>query len=99
MRVLNQSSALLGPAGKSKCRRMNLASITFHRRLLGRNPNSICSTKRGTTSEELQHTIEPSDEADIKHLDQSHSRRGDLAPHEALPKSIAATNAEETLIS
>lgn len=52
-----------------------------------------------STTEELQHTIEPGNDADIKHLDQSQSGKGDLAPHETSPKSIAATIAEKTSIS
>ena len=52
-----------------------------------------------STTEELQHTIEPANEADIKHLDQSRSGKGDLVFHEKSPKSIAATIAEKTSIS
>ena len=54
---------------------------------------------KNSTIEELQHTIEPANDADIKYLDHSHSGKGDLAPHETSPKSIAATIAEKASIS
>ncbi|CAI7635164.1 unnamed protein product [Penicillium palitans] len=52
-----------------------------------------------STTEDLQHIIEPGNDADIKHVDQSQSGKGDLAPHETSPKSDAAANAEKASIS
>jgi hypothetical protein len=54
--------------------------------------------KKGPT-EELQHTIEPANEVDIKHLDQIHSSKGDLKSHETSLKRNAATIAEKPSIS
>lgn len=52
-----------------------------------------------STTEEMQHTIEPTNEEHIKHMTQMHSEQGNLAPHEASLKSIAAANAEKASIS
>jgi hypothetical protein len=51
-----------------------------------------------STTEELQHAIEPTKEADVKHLDQSHSGKGNFAPHETPSKNIAVTIAEKPSI-
>ncbi|KAJ5202597.1 hypothetical protein N7449_004676 [Penicillium cf. viridicatum] len=52
-----------------------------------------------STTEEMQHAIEPANEEHIKHMTQMHSEKGNLAPHETPPKSIAAANAEKASIS
>jgi hypothetical protein len=51
-----------------------------------------------STRKEMQHTIEPANEEHIKHTSHIHSEQGNLAPHEAPPKSIAAANAEKASI-
>jgi hypothetical protein len=51
-----------------------------------------------STSKEMQHAIEPINGERVKHMSQKHSEQGNLAPHEAPPKSIAAANAEKASI-
>lgn len=98
-RVPNQNSALLEPERQKQVQEGEFGEHHIPWKAFESQPEQYLQHENSTITEELQHTIEPANEADIKHLDQSHSGKGDLAPHETSRKSIAATNAEETPVS
>jgi hypothetical protein len=92
--------ALQEPWPKQQKQKQEQASGKRHIRWSAFEPQSEHALPYETRiDEEMQHAIEPIEEADIKHLHQRHSERGDLAPQETSPKSIAATIAEKTLVS
>lgn len=98
-RVPNQNSALLEPERQKQVQEGEFDGRHIRWKAFESQPEQYLQHKNITTTEELQHAIEPSSEADIEHLDQSHSGKGNLGPHEMSQKSIAATNAEETSVS
>jgi hypothetical protein len=94
--VSDQEPALPEPQSKRQKQKQERASGEYQFRLKPFEPQSEQLLRYETsTNEEMQHVIRPTKEADINHLHQRHSGRGDMAPHETSPKSIVATTAEE----
>jgi hypothetical protein len=99
-RAPGKSLALLEPQPKRRKQLQESEFSEHHIQWKAFDPQSeqYLQHEKGTT-EESQRTIEPANEADIKHLDPSRSGKGDLKSQETSPKRNAATIAENPSIS
>ncbi|KAJ5340250.1 hypothetical protein N7541_009374 [Penicillium brevicompactum] len=102
-RVSDRKPALPEPQPKRQLKKQERASGEKRIRWRAIEPQHIehkqSLRQKKSTIEKIQHSIEPTKEADNKDLDQSYSGKDDLAAHEAPPKSIATTIAEKASIS
>ncbi|CAG8213573.1 unnamed protein product [Penicillium nalgiovense] len=98
-KVSDQKPALPEPQSKRQKQKQERASGEYQFRCRAFEPHSEQFLRYETnTNEETQYVIQPTKEADINHLHQRHSGKGDMAHHATSPRSIAATTAEKDSI-
>ncbi|KAI2760688.1 hypothetical protein DTO012A8_9637 [Penicillium roqueforti] len=99
-RAPDKSLALLEPQPKRQ-KQLDLGELCTHHiswKAVDPQSEKYLQHEKGPT-EKVQHTIEPTHEAEIKHVDQIYSGKDDLKSHETSPKRNAATVAGKPSIS
>ncbi|CAG7935627.1 unnamed protein product [Penicillium salamii] len=98
-RVSGRKLAPPEPQPKRQKPKQEGESGEYHIRRRAFEPQPEASLQYETsTNENMQHAIGPTKEADNKGSDQGYSGKGDLAPHEMPPKSIATKIADKASI-